>query len=241
MSNQRKSIRLEIDLPIDLTCTDASLVEETSEDFVHTIRLKISIDKHSKKSQLNESFGDSSSSGYSSSGSSIYGSSSNAILSKTFSLSNLQTNQSYDSFKYVSKPLDKQENENVYDKLSNNFNRNLKYSSSLSSKLVKQRSLQSFSSNAKLPRYEEENIYEDLTSFLEPKEPYSKPSNPRRVNLKREYTVNEIFDNLEYFEQEALEQEILNSQDNFNVSNIRNGKETQLELDNYEISNPVVV
>lgn len=214
-SNRRQSIKLEIDLPMNLTCDNNNSNSSTysynnyeQHDSTNnlTICLKISIDNHADNRRANNrttrtphfpmhdkvSSLASSSSGYSSSMST---SSSSQCLDDNI---NFPLNYSINRTP-VQNPLFC--NENIYDRLSYSNKRRCSIASSNSSNATDSAPVS------------ECDIYEEITNLTTKhvycNEPIQavQPIN-RNVVKRREYTVNEIFQNVNSFKEEANKQEV---------------------------------
>jgi len=201
--------------------------DEQEADINPTIRLQISFDtvrsrsdkKNSVQAKPTTTASSIATSGYSSSSSS---SSSminyiHDVQEKSFGLNELA------SHRYVSE-------ENIYDKLSFNSNtQSYKSMASLTNSSFNTSS-STISSAASItnPRYDPQILYEEISNFSQLKQISNTYENEMvKQNLqnhqqqakqyiknnkyKREYTVNEIFQNLKAFKQEAIQQEKLNT------------------------------
>ncbi|RNA40355.1 hypothetical protein BpHYR1_042496 [Brachionus plicatilis] len=236
---KRKSIRLQIDLPIQ--DSDSDFEETLGATPANKIHLKISIDKSSSKKSLNfagsstkrqKKILDKSTSGYSSSGT---GSLTNSLHEYSY-LSEIEHNGTLDENCFAAdisglkRKRDFDSTENVYDRLVHSCG-----------KIRTQRSMKIQKKNESiLSVYEcvsenscdpDDNIYEEISNFVEQipkiKSPKSHvyenskfgennyynedflPEKQIKRSFKREYTVNEIFDNLKNFKKQAKEQELL--------------------------------
>lgn len=260
---KRKSIRLQIDLPIQDSDSDfEDIVNVTPMNKIH---LKISIDKSSSKKSLKfaessgkrqKSFLDKSTSGYSSSGTASLTNS----LDEYSYLSEIEHNVTLDEkffssdFSFLKRKRDFDSTENIYDRLIHTAG---KIKTKKSNKLQRKNDsiLSSYDYISENSCDPDDNIYEEMSSFVEkisnlktnkknPAHTYENlnlgnkdyyntnyfEEKQNKTSFKREYTVNEIFDNLKKFKKQAKEQELLTNQ-------VKNSK----IYENNQVSKPIYV
>jgi hypothetical protein len=212
------------------TFTESSFNNESEEEEDlnenQTIRLQISFDSrprftprkvNTNKQQLQHTAKKQCSSGYSSSTSSMVNYICANNQEKSFYLANNDSTNNYNSERFS--------NENIYDKLNYNVSTSIKRKSmaSVDSSMSSCSAASSSSSNSSFASTSKPKVYyEEISNFSQLHESKQrtyendliKPPPAPQVKsqvYKREYTVNEIFQNLELFKIEAKQQEKLNN------------------------------
>ncbi|CAF0882396.1 unnamed protein product [Brachionus calyciflorus] len=192
--SQKKIIRFQIDLPVD----------EISNDQISNIRFKLSLEAAHKRINISnyDSFKSVSMSSLSSSSVSGYSS-----ASDSFSVSEVSDEFQVAKF-FRSEEMDSRKKSGVvYDKLNHR-------------KLTNLKTLPNYSSTKQIQKQRQENIYEEIDECLEleSQESVVQKSRVPIKNLKKEYSLNEIFTNLEDLNECAQKQEDKSRFENFILS-----------------------